>query len=274
MAALIGCADLTCTFSSAGTSDPDGTGLTYAWTFGDADTSTVANPSHTYGSSGNRNVTLTVTDPGGLSDSASVTATPSDPVPGNDSPTARFTFTCDQLACDFDGSTSSDPEDGDVTSYAWTFQGGGTASTATPSHTFPAPGTYDVTLTVRDSENAAGSVTHPVAVSVPVSSDLDFRGAATDKGNVTSAPVPAPAGMQAGDTLLLFASSNKGQSPSETPDGWTFVTDQVDAGGLRTTLYRRTAPGGGSLGTVSWPSRNKTNLTVLAYSGADPVPPR
>ena len=47
-----GPAPLAVSFSSAGSSDPEGQTLTYAWTFGDGGTSTAANPSHTYDPSG------------------------------------------------------------------------------------------------------------------------------------------------------------------------------------------------------------------------------
>ncbi len=49
-------------FSSAGSSDPDGIIVSYAWDFGDGGTSTAANPTHTYTTTGTFNVTLTVTD--------------------------------------------------------------------------------------------------------------------------------------------------------------------------------------------------------------------
>jgi PKD repeat protein len=45
--------------------DADGTIAQYAWTFGDGGTSTEQNPSHTYGSAGTYDVTLTVTDDDG-----------------------------------------------------------------------------------------------------------------------------------------------------------------------------------------------------------------
>ena len=45
---------------------------TYAWTFGDGNTSTEANPTHTYTTGGTYTVELTVTDQDGL---ASATAT-------------------------------------------------------------------------------------------------------------------------------------------------------------------------------------------------------
>ena len=49
-------------FSSAGTSDPDGDSLTYAWDFGDGASSTAPNPSHSYAARGRYAVTLTVSD--------------------------------------------------------------------------------------------------------------------------------------------------------------------------------------------------------------------
>lgn len=58
-----GLAPLTVAFSSAGTSDPDGDALSYAWTFGDGATSTAADPSHTYTANGQYTATLEVTDP-------------------------------------------------------------------------------------------------------------------------------------------------------------------------------------------------------------------
>jgi glucose/arabinose dehydrogenase/PKD repeat protein len=66
---------LTVTFSSAGSSDPEGGALTYRWTFGDGGTSTAANPTHTYTANGTYTATLTVTDPQGLTGSAGVQVT-------------------------------------------------------------------------------------------------------------------------------------------------------------------------------------------------------
>ncbi len=45
-------APLAVSFSSAGSSDPEGQPLTYSWTFGDGGTSTAANPTHTYTQAG------------------------------------------------------------------------------------------------------------------------------------------------------------------------------------------------------------------------------
>lgn len=55
----------TCTFNGAGSHDPDGTIVAYAWTNGTKVLSTVATFTRTFKTSGNLAVTLTVTDNGG-----------------------------------------------------------------------------------------------------------------------------------------------------------------------------------------------------------------
>ncbi|MEM2878774.1 MAG: PKD domain-containing protein [Candidatus Hadarchaeales archaeon] len=55
------------TFNASGSSDEDGTIVSYSWNFGDGTTGSGVTTSHTYQTSGNYNVTLTVTDNDGLS---------------------------------------------------------------------------------------------------------------------------------------------------------------------------------------------------------------
>ncbi|MEX2280139.1 MAG: S8 family serine peptidase, partial [Acidimicrobiia bacterium] len=82
----------------------------------------------------------------------------------NAAPTASFTFSCTDLACDFDGTASSD-SDGSISSYAWEFGDGNTGSGATVTHTYGAGGTYTVTLTVSDDDTAIDSDSQDVTVS-------------------------------------------------------------------------------------------------------------
>jgi PKD domain len=57
-----GVAPFTVIFSSTGSFDPEGTALSYSWTFGDGGISTVANPTHTYATTGTFAASLSVSD--------------------------------------------------------------------------------------------------------------------------------------------------------------------------------------------------------------------
>lgn len=67
---------LTVNFNSTGSYDPEGTALSYFWTFGDGNTSTLANPSNTYtplsSAPQKYNVSLTVTDSLGKTSTAAL----------------------------------------------------------------------------------------------------------------------------------------------------------------------------------------------------------
>ncbi|WP_240662466.1 ThuA domain-containing protein [Streptomyces sp. WAC 06738] len=100
-------------FSSEGSKDPEGTALTYEWTFGDGATSTEANPTHTYAEKGQFNASLKVTDSGGKTGTASVTVTS-----GNTEPTVKLSIP-DGGMYEWGDSIPytvevTDPEDGEV----------------------------------------------------------------------------------------------------------------------------------------------------------------
>jgi PKD repeat protein len=144
-------------FTATG-ADPDGTIASYAWDFGDGQTASGAQVSHTFAAFGTYTVTVTATDSDGqtATDTQSVylldqpvaviTAAPVSPVVGT------------TLA--LDGSGSSSPG-GPITAYAWTFiESDSTYSTATgasATHVVAHPGELEVELTVTDAAGATGS---------------------------------------------------------------------------------------------------------------------
>jgi cysteine-rich repeat protein len=91
--------------------------------------------------------------------------------PGNRPPTAdaRADVTSGDapLTVRFDGSASSDPDVGDVLSYAWDLDADGAyddASVVAPVHVYAAPGVYDVGLRVTDLDGASGTDTLRITV--------------------------------------------------------------------------------------------------------------
>src|SRR2546430_13459100 len=79
------CNFLDCSFTST-SSDPDGSIVSQQWDFGDGQTGSGANPSHTYGRAGTYPVTLTVRDNAGATDALSHSVTVTEPPPPNQQP--------------------------------------------------------------------------------------------------------------------------------------------------------------------------------------------
>jgi hypothetical protein len=87
---------------------------------------------------------------------------------GNRFPTARVggPYTgVEGAPVSLSGSASSDPDAGDVLSYAWSFGDGTTGSGVSPSKTYANNGVYTVTLTVSDQQGAKSVTTTTVTVS-------------------------------------------------------------------------------------------------------------
>ena len=166
-----------CTFDASGATDADGTIASYEWTFGDG--ATLSQPSgsvtavHVY-RTGTFTVQLVVRDNAGASAMASTTVQTV-----NDPPVAAFTRSCDGVRCIFDASASVDPEKRPLLHYSWNFGDGSGGFGAINEHTYPAPGTYQVVLTVADDSGQLATASQTITVqpgSMHVG-DLDGTGA-------------------------------------------------------------------------------------------------
>jgi PKD repeat protein len=92
----------------------------------------------------------------------------------NQPPTAAFTWQVrddDPLAVDFDASGSRD--DKGIVSYQWDFGDQTSGSGETTAHTFAEVGSYQVTLTVTDTQGAKNQITWPVMLTPPLEVTLD-----------------------------------------------------------------------------------------------------
>ena len=163
------CTNNVCTFDGRSSTDENASTLTYAWNFGNTKTGTGPVPVHTYTGPGTFTVTLVATDEYGVP-SAPVTGTVTIATPpGNVAPTAVISPpSCVGLVCNFSGQATVDSNVGDAVTYLWNFGDATPTSTLpAPAHTFPAAGTYTVTLTATDGWGAAQTVTQAVTVTSP-----------------------------------------------------------------------------------------------------------
>lgn len=123
--------------------------VSYAWNFGDGNTSNATNPTHTYASAGTYSVSLVATNScGNNTRTRSVTVT----LPGV-TPTANFTSGHTNPLCAGSSVSFTNTSSGNPTSYSWSFLGGSpsTSTALNPTVTYNTPGTYSVTLTASNS---------------------------------------------------------------------------------------------------------------------------
>lgn len=112
---------------------------TYTWSFGDGSSSTLANPGHSYVSTGTYTVSLTASNPCG---SQTITKT--------------VTIGCQPITANFSSSVTGNTVQFTNTSQnssnnSWNFGDGSGSALQNPSHTYSSPGTYTVILTVANS---------------------------------------------------------------------------------------------------------------------------
>jgi PKD repeat protein len=155
------CTNLSCTFTDQ-SADEDGTIASRNWDFGDGSTGTGATATHAYTQAGDYDVTVEVTDDGGLTDTSdpqTVTVTA-----GSAISQASFTVTCTGLTCALDNTSVAS---GAVTTFEWTFGDGQTSADEEPGsvvYTVTAPTTFTITLKVT-SDGVLSQATKQVRVS-------------------------------------------------------------------------------------------------------------
>ena len=159
-------------FDGAGSYDPDGTVVQWAWNFGDGSTGSGVAVDHTYVGRQAYTATLTVTDENGATNTKTFTVTTT-----NQSPVAQIVTVPSPAIGDpgfsvtLDGGGSYDP-DGTLASYSWNFGDGATATGLSVTHAFSTTlpvqyKTYQVTLTVTDNDGGVAVTTTPVIVNTP-----------------------------------------------------------------------------------------------------------
>ena len=262
---------LTASFTDTST-DSDGSIASRSWNFGDGATSTLANPSRTYAASGTYNVTLTVTDNGGLSHSRTTAVTVSG---GNVAPVANFSVSTSGLTASFtDTSTDSD---GSIASRSWNFGDGSASTQASPTKTYAAAGTYNVTLTVTDN----GGLTHSRTTAVTVGSIGNVAPVANFTSSVSGLTANFTDASSDSDGSIVSRSWDFGDGATSTATNpsrtyaaagtYDVTLTVIDDGGLK---HSRTASvtvssGGGTAPNAHWSwSRASSGAAFVKFTAA------
>jgi hypothetical protein len=174
------------------------------------------NPSLT----GSDSFIYTASDGKGGTDSATVSV---NVLAANQLPTAFFTGSCTGQSCNFDASSSNDP-DGSIDSYSWNFGDGGTGSGLTPSHGYAAPGDYTVTLTVTDNRSGTdGYADQVTATADPVTPNYAVADFNAVQGTVSGS---YQATQAAGGAVQSNTETHSGGRPNRRSDSlehiWQF----------------------------------------------------
>ncbi|HUW35003.1 MAG TPA: PKD domain-containing protein [Planctomycetota bacterium] len=133
--------------------------VAWAWDFAGLDTSDQQNPAFTFADNGSYDVTLTVTDSDGSTDTITKTVVVSDL-----SPTAAFTWTAQTEGTPIQFTDLSTTPHDPIVMWSWDFGGLGSSSDQNPGFLFAESGTYAVTLTVIDADGSVDSITKNVVV--------------------------------------------------------------------------------------------------------------
>jgi subtilisin family serine protease len=164
-----------CIANASPSTDDGGFGnLTFAWTNNVGRPAKTGNPAQynynvTTPAKNTFNLTLTVTDAGGLTHSITKAVV----IPaagGNQAPVADFTITCTAgVNCVLDASTSTDDGGLGNLTFAWANNVGRPAKTGNPATynynaTTPAKNTFNATLTVTDAGGLTSSITKAVVI--------------------------------------------------------------------------------------------------------------
>lgn len=158
-------------FNASASTSRYGTIQSYSWNFGDnkVEVSTTPTISHTYSSSNNYGVVLTITDNHNAQATTSLTV----PVIANVAPTADFSifrilgYTVSVASVSTDG-------DGIITDYDWDWNDlSAHGKTQSLSHIYKTPGDYTISLIVTDDNNVVSNkkqITVHVPTNLPIAS--------------------------------------------------------------------------------------------------------
>ncbi|MBI3263929.1 MAG: PKD domain-containing protein, partial [Acidobacteria bacterium] len=158
-----------------GSASTSAAGITaYEWDLGDGNTATGITTDHVYQRAGTFDVRLTIRDAIG----ATATTTKTVTVTATGAPVADFTFSPSKPApgqtVTFNASASTAATGRTIVSYTWDLGNGQTKTGVSVTTSYSAPGTFNVTLTVRDDGGLSATTTKSITVESSAAPVADF----------------------------------------------------------------------------------------------------
>lgn len=169
------CLGMATTFFNQSTLAGGGT-VSCLWNFGDGNTSTDQNPSHTYSAAGSYQVSLTATSVNGCANSIII------PVEVYPLPVVNFSApdACINTQAFFTD-LSSVPNGSPITQWTWNLGDSTLTQSQNPAHQYAAPGTYNITLSVTSLNGCSNTLSDSIRIfPAPDPSILATTGCITD----------------------------------------------------------------------------------------------
>lgn len=206
------------TFDASGSTDENEDIESYEWSFGNGETATGQQVTHTFEEPGPHSVVLVVTD------SVDLEARATSEVYVNSEPEAAFsastTSPTTSMTVTFDATASSDRDD-DIQNYLWDFGDGTTAQGQVVEHQYGESGNYTATLQVEDGVGNIDSTATTL--------------------NVTAAPEPQftyePETPISGATVEFDATASTDPNDDIESYTWEFGDGTVSNGAVATHSY-------------------------------------
>lgn len=250
--------DLAVAFDASTSTDLDGTIASYAWEFGDGETS-AAGPTatHTFATAGTYEVKLVVTDDRGAKATITQPVTVQAP---NVLPTATFEAVMTNMKGAFDASASADG-DGTIATYSWSFGDGAVGTGAIVEHTYATPGSYEVTLTVTD--DRSGSATSNKQVTAELAPNVVPTAAVTATTADLTVSADASASADTDGTIVSYA-WDFGDNATKTTTTATASHSYAVAGDYTITVVVTDDRGGTATASTQVQATEPPKFTVLA----------
>lgn len=221
-----GPAPLEVLFNADSSSDDQGI-ASYQWNFGDGTGSTNKNPSKTFSEAGEYTVRLTVKDADGATDTDTLTITVTETQAANQAPVAvaKASVLSGNAPLDVQFNSNDSSDDNGIVSYYWDFSTDDPSSAKNPFRTFTEPGTYEVSLTVKD----AAGLTDTDNLTIEVTGTSSGGGSGGSTGGSTGGTTGGSTGGSSGSG---GTSTTAGNYPSgavlASSFGWN-ATDATEA---------------------------------------------